>query len=227
MTSRQKLSLWLSSISEHGTAIIYARELWFALGIALCIGAAGLGYRWYAHSQEQRAYKVFADCVREYEKAAENTALWSDVEQALTLGYQKHARSSLAPYFLAYKADVLLQQNKHDEAVATLDTMASVLPTSSPVYAPYMTKRALVKMDSVDTQIQKTGLEELTRLANDQQNAHRDRALYYLGLYYWTAQDVKQAQGIWENLIALDSKQDESRSPWAARVSDKMPSKTA
>lgn len=222
MTSRQKFSLWFSSLADHGTAMVYARELWFVVGIALCIGAAGLGYRFYAQGYEQRAYKVFSDCMHEYEKAAANTAIWSDVEQAFTLGYQQYGRSSLAPYFLAYKADVLLKQNKHDEAIATFDAMALVLPTASPVYGPYMTKRALVKMDSADIHMQKAGLEELTTLANDTRNQQRDMALYYLGLHYWSAQDIKQAQGIWQNLVALQSEQPESRSPWAALVQDKI-----
>ena len=219
MTLRQKFSLWFSqSLSD----IAYSRELKVIAIIALLICSAGFGYRWYAHSQEQRAYKVFTDCMREYEKALANTAIWSDVEQAFTLGYEKHARSSLAPYFLAYKADVLLKQNKNDEAIATFDAMAPQLPSTSPVYAPYMTKRALVKMDSVDATIQKAGLEELTTLANDTRNPQRDMALYYLGLYYWSSQDVKQAQGIWQNLVALQTEQQESRSPWASLVQDKL-----
>lgn len=224
MTGRQKFSLWFSqSLSD----IAYSRELRGMVVIALLIVSAGFGYRWYAHTQEQRAYKVFTDCMREYEKALGNTATWSDVEQALTVGYEKHTRSSLAPYFLAYKADVLLKQSKHDQAIATLDAMVLQLPASSPVYDSYMTKRALVKMDSADEQIQKVGLEELTKLANDTTNTQRDMALYYLGLHYWSAQDVKQAQGIWQNLVALQSEQQESRSPWAALVKDKVSSLAA
>jgi hypothetical protein len=222
MTLRQKLSLWFSTEYGQFSIASYRRELSFIAGIALLIGFLGFGYRWHSKRQEQHAYRVLADCMREYEKAVANSATWSDVEHALNLGYARYARTQVAPYFLAYKADVLLKQQKHDEAVAIFDALAEELPTTSPLYAPYMIKRALVKMDSMDAQIQKNGLEELTKLANDTNNQHRDRALYYLGLHYWSLQDIKQAQGIWQNLIALDSAQSESQSPWAALVREKI-----
>lgn len=226
MTTRQKFSLWLFSVvgnSKSSTGgFKYTKELYAGLVIALVIGAAGSGYHWYSHVQEQRAHKILADCMHEYDKAVSGVQDWSSVEQAFTLGYEKHSGSSLAPYFLAYKADVLIKQNKKDEAVVIFDTMAEQLSVSSPLYNPYMTKRALVKMDMTDELTRKVGLQELTTLANDTTNSHRDMALYYLGLYYWAAQDIKQAQGIWTNLVALQTESKESRSPWAVLVETKL-----
>ena len=41
---------------------------------------------------------------------------WNDVERAAQAGAQRHASTKLYPYFLAYKAEALIQQGKLKDA---------------------------------------------------------------------------------------------------------------
>ncbi len=188
---------------------------------ALCAGGF-YGYRWYAQHREQAAHKIFAECVHEYERAQKNPAVLPNAEQVFKAAYEKHSSSRLAPYFLVYRADILIQQKKLNEAVQVMSDALRIMPTSSPVYNLYMTKRALMRID-LGGQEKETGLQELTNLAHDAKNNNRDMALYYLGLYHWSNNELFQARKVWQELVAMPKQDDQQgKSAWADIVADKL-----
>jgi len=190
-------------------------------GLVVCATAGFYGYRWHAAQGEQAAQVVFADCMNQLAQAQEGTEPWSSVEQFFKMGYEQHSGSKLAPYFLAYQAEALIKQNKLAEAVVVMEKALDTMPKSSPVYGMYATKQALMNIDSNDAALAQKGLEQLQVLAQDTKNLGQDVALYNLGLYYWSKNDLKKAQEVWAGFAALQ-KEGKDTSPWAALAEQKL-----
>jgi len=134
--------------------------------MAVLLGVAVGGfylYKYYTHSKEATAQKVLSECLEEYERAAGGMGSWYDVEVALEMGYEQNSGSNLAPYFLAYKADAMLEQDKKKEALEVMkEALEKMLPTDD-LYGVYNLKFALIKLDS-DTEKQE-GLALLQEIA--------------------------------------------------------------
>ncbi len=201
----------------------YIKE--FAIGIILLAVAifGFLGYRWYVVYREQAAQKVFANYLKEYDKAEQGAP--SDLEHAqmlFKLGYQQQSGSRLAPYFLAFQSDTLIKQGKIDEALDVMDTMIKVLPEKAPLTALYKTKRALLLLDADDESKQKTGLDALEQLAYSKENQYNDLALFYVGRYYWVTDNLDQAKKAWQELANQQRDQRLAPSPWLDQVQEKL-----
>lgn len=145
----------------------------YGIGLLVFAGlcAAGwFGYSYYVGTKEQAAYKDLAELIDGYVKAHsldQGAQKWTDVERAFDVGAQRHSSSALYPYFLAYKAEALVQQGKLKEAAGVLDMVVSKINTQQPLYSVYALKRALVKIDSNDELLRKQGQDELAELAKD------------------------------------------------------------
>ncbi len=192
---------------------------WIALACLglVVLGGVYFGYSWYVTKREQAAQKIFSECMHEYMEAYSGQTAWVNVQELSKLGYEQHASSSMAPYFLALQADALVQENKKQEAVAVLDTMLAHMSSTSPVYGVYQLKRALLMLDTDDA----LGLEQLKKLAQNSSNKNRDAALYYLGLYHWSKDSFDQARESWQELVDLMHNQ-EANSPWAVLAQKKL-----
>lgn len=192
---------------------LYVRVAGIVCGITLIAGLGVWGYRWHRTGREQKAQEAFSSCVREFERAEQDQNLWGNAELVFRLGYEQNKSSSLAPYFLAFQAEALLHIDKRAEALSCMAKAVAALSTSSPVYNAYATKLALMKMDAPEPETQQQGLSELTKLAQNTNNNSRDMALYYLGLYYWTSDDLVKARETWNDLLPFA--EGEFASPWA------------
>lgn len=206
----------------------YAKELAFAcVIIALCVGGY-YGYRWYNKNQEQAAHQLFARNVEEFEREVEEGKAegWQNVETLFQLGYDQHSKSSLAPYFLIYKAEAMIRQNK--DATKVLEDALNQMPNNSPIKSLYGTKLALMLLDTkTDTQeaedARNKGIDMLKNIAADTSSTGNDVASYYLGLYYWNNNDMNQAKEVWGKLI--DTQKDVQKlgqSPWALLAQEKL-----
>lgn len=212
-------------INPSPTARRAIRALTIGAIVTLAITASLWGYSYYGAYRAKNAQKELASCIELYEKAASagaTAALWPSVEMACKLGYERHSGSSLAPYFLSYQADALIKQNKIDEAITVMGAMVSDLSKSSPLYSMYATKYALMQMDATDSAVRAAGLQTLAKLAEDTQNAQRDEALYYVGLYNWHNNDLAQAKEAWQKLVDIPAETQEKASPWASLVVERL-----
>lgn len=201
-----------SSRSVYKKIALYA-----VLGICVALGSY-YGYRWYVVQREKAAQKVFAECVLKYRMAGEDATLWPEVQAMFTHGYTAHRSSNLAPYFLVYQADSMMQQGKFEDAVEHMRRAVVSMPSHAPVYHLYKTKYALMRFDLAGQE--QEALSDLQALAYDTHNIYRDMALYYLGLYHWTHDNMQEAHHIWDDLLAVDSDRS-SQSGWAALVHEK------
>jgi predicted negative regulator of RcsB-dependent stress response len=180
------------------------------------------GHKLWVVKRERAAQYDFSSLMTEYETMShDKNPEWSSLLEKFETTYEKHASSSLLPYYLGYKVRILLNQAKKEEALATLNTMITEMP-GSPILALYQMERALILLDSSDEAIRTTGLQALKTLAQDGHNEFRDSAQFYLGRYYWAMNDVDSARQIWQQLV--DEQRDEkmSPSPWVNYVQDKL-----
>lgn len=198
------------------------RNFGVAIGVLILFGVFYIGYRWYVVSREETVQKIFSGAVMEYNKAKTPEQLEAMVVE-FNSGHDAYSGSHLAPYFTAYEVDSLLELGKLDEALAALDDLIASLSSSNPLINMYKTKRALLKFDIEDASVQAAGLTELQALAQDKKNQNRDMAQFYLGLYYFSADNLADAKKVWLELVeqSTDAK---NSSPWAQEAEQKLAS---
>lgn len=205
-----------------------AMQTGLILLVLLAIVVGGwFGYRSYRIGQVQVAQKQLSSCLAEYEKvkSASNVAesQWQTIDKMCSVGYEKYKHTAVGPFFLGVQADALLVQGKTQEAVVLLDKLVSSLPTQSPLYYPYQTKKILVALDQEENVMQSPAFEELKKLAYDKDNNDADYALYYVGEYYWHDKNIDLAKQVWQDLdTRFKAETKNGQSPWALLAQYKL-----
>lgn len=183
------------------------------------------GYRFYTASRDQRAQKIFATAMQEYDQNAQlKNPQWDDVALLFKLGYEQNSSSKMAPYFLMKQADALLQDGKTDEVLSLIDQALGMMSSSSPLLNLYKTKRSLVLLEQGDKQLQAAGFAALQELAQDKDNIHRDMAGFYLGQYYISRGEYDEAREVLQALVEQQDYEQPPLSPWAERARTLLPS---
>ena len=203
----------------------YMRTLLLIGGVIIVLVGVGFGYRWYCNSYNQKAHAALAEAIELFERAnRESTAtLWDETDRALSQGYSDYSSSSLAPYFLAFQAQVALRKSHHSESSAQarelLKKAVSQMSAGMPFYAMYVIQLARMNMDAGSPELEKEGREKLNELAHDKNFAERGMALYYSGLRFFETGDREQAVKEWAPLF---EEADFLDSLWAQAVQAKL-----
>ncbi len=184
----------------------------------------GGGFAWHRHSvnqKEQAATTILADCLSQYEQAAQGRSQWQDVVTMAHAGYEKFSGTQVAPYILGVEVDALLAQDKKQEALEKIDTMLAQMGSGSSLYPLYALKSVLIKLDMPE--MQEAAAKDLQKLAQTK-NDFTDAAQYYLGLYYQNAGQQDKALEVWKPLVALNEgvADQMARSPWATLAQSKI-----
>lgn len=184
-------------------------------------GASWYGYTNYSAGKAAEAQKVLMDCLAQFDKAEQDkNTNWTTMQEVVSVAYDAQKNSKAAPYLLALESDAFTHLNKKEEALDRMEKAVSSLSTGSPLYYLYKTKYALMKMDGDQKSIE-SGIALLKELANDASNKENDQACFYLGLYYWSQDNLDAAKQAWEPLMKL-AHEGEGSSPWAVRAQEKM-----
>jgi predicted Zn-dependent protease len=192
------------------------------------IAVLSFGYSLYKYNKASKltmAQRDFSDCLEEFNKAInlskdekkseeEVKSNWEEVLDTFKDSYKKHSKTELGPYFLAFEAEALLQQNEKEKALKVLQDAVNKMDKKSPFYFLYKTKLALIELDGDKKE---EALVELESLAKNKSNENRDLALYYLGEYYYL-KDSKKTIEYWETLQEFP-KEGLAASPWT-RLAD-------
>ncbi len=179
-------------------------------------------HRLWVANREQSAQYDFSALMAEYENMSrEKDPQWSALLEKFETNYKKHSHSSLLPYYLGYKVQILLAQDKRDEALAVLDRMIADMP-GSPMIALYEMERALIQLDSTDDAMNSIGLDALKMLAQNKDNMFRDSAQYYLGRYYWAQNQIDDARAVWQQLVNEQRDEKMAPSPWVNQVQEQL-----
>lgn len=189
-------------------------------GIALVCAVLFMGNTLWVAQKNKSAQGYFGVLVMEYNQALhDNNADWDALRAKFEKGFADHSGSSLVPYYKSYVVNILLQQDKADEAAALLDRIESDAQLSSMTLL-YAIERALIDLDSADVERQKTGEQALRVLADNEMNQFADMAQFYLGRYYWANDQIAQAREVWEKLVDEQAHEKIAPSPWAQQVKE-------
>ncbi len=213
-----------NSVLQKVSRVIYANDKNVMRVVALVAFLVVLFFarKLWMINREQSAQYDFSALMTEFETVShEKDPQWSSLLEKFETQYKKRSSSSLLPYYLGYKVQILLAQDKKEEALVALDKMITDL-SGSPLIALYEMERALIQLDVDDAKLNEIGLDTLKTLAQDKDNMHRDGAQYYLGRYYWANNQVADARAIWQQLV--DEQRDEKMapSPWVDQVQQQL-----
>lgn len=209
-----------SVVQYYMRGIPYARPLIIAL-LVFALGCVGFfTYRWYNSTQMEQAHAALARAIEIFDRAQQKSdqALWQEAALAFEQGIQQYAHSPLAPYFIAFQAEIALQQGHAEKARELMAQVVKDVHKDSPFYHAYIIKYARMNCDAAQPELVEQGMQELRQEALDVQNLDRDMALYYQGLIPFEKGDRAAAQKIWDLLIQ-DYAQD---SLWAQRAQAKL-----
>jgi len=213
----------------------YKNHLFVLLLFAIAFLGLSIGYLFYKAGLQKRAQKdlvkditILQAPVHTPDMKSEALKLdsefftsqeekWTKVLQNFESSYQKNKSAGIAPMFLAYQAEALINLGKIDNAVQVLKKLVEISPESV-AKSFYKVKTALVGIDSDNKELEKNGLENLRYIALDSQNAVQPMALYYLGQYYWFVKNFDEAKNYWNQLILKYGKKTEKHSEWADRA---------
>ncbi len=213
-----------------------------ALIVVVALGLAGFyyGYNIYIQKRESKAYEAFIEVTHAYKNAEEASfravmpnktssdnveAMWNDVEILLDAAYTANSSSYLAPFFLAYKANLMLEQGKSvDEAYQVMKQALAKLSSSSEFYDLFRLKVAKMACDSSDESMKAQGLQDLITIADNKKSIAQAEALYTLGIYYMMQNDVENAKNYFSKIVE-DEKQDLFNSSlWVNEAKEKLAS---
>ena len=146
---------------------------------------------------------------------------WTKVENLFRKGYEDNKSSGLAPIFLSYQSEALLNMGKHLDAISILKKAIDLIP-SNEVKSYYQVKLALMQIDSEDKKMLSDGIAILKELAVDDKCVAHDRALYQLGNYYWNNKNFDEAKNYWNQLILKYGKSSEKPSFYVSKAKPKL-----
>ncbi len=204
--------------------IDYVKQMAIGLAGILVVGGGIYYYRTILVHKEQAAHQAFEQCYAEFKKAAEKKSgeFLFEVGKVCELGYEQNKNTHTGPYFLALQADALAQEGKIDKALEVMQEAVNQMSANSELYWMYKTKLGLFKLDSSDEKVKQAGLKELESIAQTKENANKDIALYYLGLYAWSKNQVEEAKQWWQQVERIESKSQDQLSPWIKMAQEKL-----
>lgn len=147
---------------------------------------------------------------------------WQKTEQVFRDGYATYQGTELAPMFLVYQSEALLNLGRLDEAIKILENALKKIK-SAPVKDYYQVKLALMMMDSNNAVVQQEGLAGLKMVADNAQSIAHELALYHLGFYYWAEKKFSEAKTYWQMLLIKYGTRDTKHpSPFVEIVKEKL-----
>jgi hypothetical protein len=147
---------------------------------------------------------------------------WTEVERVFDDAYQKNKGAGIAPIFLAYKSEALLNLGKRDKAIESLNNAVSYMNKRCATRSYYKMKLALMEIDSDNKTLQAKGLQRLKSIALDQNSYAQDMGLYRLGEYSWYKKDFSEAKNYWNQLLLKYGKKTKKPSWWADLAKEKL-----
>jgi len=218
-----------NSILEHKKEAILAAS--FVLGAVIL----SVGYSYYKDGLQRRAQKDLVEALKSFDAPVHGAGLkdeelnldaefftsdkekWTKVAQVFEQGYQKNKSAGIAPLFLAYQAQALINLGNLELAAKALNMALESMPESS-ARSFYKVKAALVSMDTEKKELQEQGLQRLKAIALDTNNTANPMALYYLGQHYRNAKDFNEAKNYWNQLVLKYGKTTQKPSVWAQKA---------
>ena len=218
----------------------HKREAIITLSILTAIIVLTVGYFFYMGSLQRRAHRSFVDTLKYFDakvigkdefkedylnldefsfKSSEEK--WNKVAQVFQEGYEQNKGAGIAPMFLAYQSQALLNLEKQVEAINVLREAIKAMSNSA-LKTYYKVKLALMQIDSENKDMVNEGISLLKEISLDQKSSAHDMVLYRLGEYYWNTKNFDEAKNYWNQLILKYGKNAEKPSVWVELARPKL-----
>ncbi len=195
----------------------------FAVGIGCVFSCCSL-YYFYKVYQEQAAQKVIGFCIEDYRNALKSKDRdWDKIIDGFSLAATEFSASALAPYCYVFQAQVLYEKGDYSGSIKVLEKAVEMIPKGSLFFYVFKTKLALFMLDARDELDKQKGVAMLTDVARAPDNVVKDYALYYLGYYHWSRNELNEAKKIWQELVDEYRHEKSSPSTWAQLAEQKLP----
>lgn len=232
---KNNVASYYSKIAQQYSAK-YVKEATVGITLLAVLVSGYFLNSWYIKNREEKAFNAFSEIVYSMqqneqliqsldpEKDKEKISqAYNDTLVLIDALYKEHIGSYLAPYFLALKSQVVLEQtDNYKEAVTILDQALNGMDKKTDLGSLYYLKRVKMGFDSQDTKEQEKSLKELQALAEDQTSVVQQEAQYLLGVYYASHGQVAQAQEIWKKLVHSSDETDLLKSSWVKSAQEKL-----
>ena len=172
-----------------------------------------IGYGYYRKSIQQVAHHDLVAALRYFDapvvaeakqqnklQFATESEKWKEVALQFNEGYKRNASSTLAPLFLAFHSEALINLGEFEEAIRSL-TEAVTTMSDIRLQEYYHLKLALLKLDNKNDAYHKEGFDILQKIAFNQQHIAHDQALYHIGLYLWVNKKFDEAKNYWQQFM--------------------------
>lgn len=208
----------------------------YFLGLFVFIGLV-TGYFYHRAGVQRRAHRDFLIAMDTFNakviKTVTNEDLgpnvfssekdkWERVDKVFKRMYEKNKNTGIAPMFLAYRVEALLNLGKQADAIKTQSLLLRLIPSKSALKTYNDIKLALIQIDTNIKDLVRIGLENLKKIAYGQGNVSQDEALYRLGQYYWNTRNFKEAANYWNQLVIKFGKTAKYPSVWAGIAKPKL-----
>lgn len=232
---KKNIVSYYQNLSEQYSAK-YVKE--FTIGTTLLVVLVG-GYflnSWYTKRREEKAFDAFSELMVAMQQAEQSVyslnpakdqekiyQAYNDVIILLDALYQEHMGSSLAPYFLALKSELVYKQSHdYNQSMQILDQALAGIDKKSSIGSLFYMKRIKMGLDSDDAHVKQESLKNLEQLAQDKDSLLQEEAQYLLGLYYIAHNDITKAQEILKTLVDDNDSSSLMKSSWVKLAQEKL-----
>jgi tetratricopeptide (TPR) repeat protein len=229
------VEILIKKVKEHQNRILAI------IGLVAAVSGGVFGYLYYKRMRAERAYTALTEALeyfdapvkkkidekdddfgflnkKEFKSDAEK---WEKVDAVFKVGYEAHEGSGIASFFLAYRAEALINLNDLPRAIEVMRLALSKMPNHK-VKAYYQAKLALMLIDARSAAAVEEGVKILKDISRDDKNIAHDMALYFLGEYFWYDKKFTEAKNYWNQLLLAYEKQDEYPSPWVEPAKENL-----
>ncbi|MCX5923527.1 MAG: hypothetical protein NTU89_03070 [Candidatus Dependentiae bacterium] len=214
----------------------YAKEAFIGfIVLVVLVGGYFFNAR-YVQAREERAFVALSEVIELFTQAQQETQsldktkdhdkiqlAWSDAQHLLDALHKENMSSILAPYFLVFKSQIMIEKdNNLDGAIGLLDEAIAQMPKNSEMRSLFQLKRIKMGFDSTNPDVVKNSLADLITMTQDLKNPSFQEALYLLGVYYVHAGDIEKSQQAFKKLVDNADKEAIIVSPWVKQAQDKL-----
>lgn len=229
------MTSYYSSIQEQ-YSIKYLKEALIATLLIVCLGGGYFLNKFYIQYREQQAFVALSEVVESFmqsQRAAQSLdpvkdkekiiQAWSDTEILLDALYKEHSNSYLAPYFLVFKSQVILDRD-HDlaSAIKVFDEALGSISRKTELGSLYHMKRIKMGFDSADATEKEKSVQKLIEITQNPKEHAYQEALYLLGVYYISLGDHQKAQQSFAKLVETQDEKALLKSPWVFLAQEKL-----
>ena len=217
-------------------SVKYMREAFIALLLVVCFGGGYFLHKFYVVNRERQAFVALSEVVHSFLQSQQqaqslenvddkekNQQAWQDTEILLDALYKENINSYLAPYFLVFKAQIILERD-HDlnQAIAIMDDALTNISKSSELGSFYHMKRIKMGLDSSNSAVKAKALADLISFSQDEKSYVYQEALYELGLYYLSIGENQKAMQQFDTLVKTSDVAALLKSPWVLLAQEKL-----